>query len=398
MRRFLNKKYILAYIISLIAIYYLIFKSARGTTIDKMALILCLISFFIVMTFHVMSIYFKKEQGSYRNINMERPMFNPRGKADNLRSVFPLHPKFIAVFLDSDNDNPNLSDIMDIQAVRYESGLLTDSIFLPVQRKNEKIRKNYLPPEDAIKYLRSYVKDFPVIIYAKDYSIQYINRYTDASFLYNSIDILPIAKMIYPNLESFETEALIDYLKFETEIEDKLYGARVVCAVYLDYLRLNNYKTDIRFMPGDRKYLLKSVYPDKTGVINKDRITQEHMNSENYQKAVDGQEHLKAQFFGLDEHGNHLSSSGVKNYNIKKSTIFTGLEQKHREVSLEDEEDDIKVFNKIIPERNFPHNKTNQNHMIKSQEVLNKPKANPSNKIPAVNNTQGKKDLNKKDN
>lgn len=336
MRKFLNKYYLFVYVLLIITLYYLVFVSARGTSLDKISALLVFVSIFIVLTFQVVKVYFSREKGLYRTMLLERPMFNPLGKKDNLRSVFPLYPRFIAVYIDADDTNPYNAQAIDIEAIRYESGYLTDSLFLPIQRKDEILEKNYLSIDEAIKYLKIYTKDFPIIIYNKDFSIQFISKYQDASFIYNAIDILPIAKMIYPEIDKLDVETILDYLKLETDVEDKLYGSRISVAVYLDYLRLNNYNTAVTFAPNDKKYILKPVFPDKeTGVINPEKVEESYIE---YSKENDSNSKENTEYEDL--------YSDVKEYETKKSTIFTGIDTNNKSIDSEDDDDDVKVYKK----------------------------------------------------
>ncbi len=69
--------------------------------------------------------------------------------------------------------------------------------------------------------------------------------------------------MIYPKLKNFGIEDINDHLNFEVDDEDPIYGAKIVAAVYLDYLRLNKYKTNVTLNPISETSDLTPVYPEE---------------------------------------------------------------------------------------------------------------------------------------
>ena len=227
----------------------------------KMSLTLLVLTIFIVLFFDLMRAVLTRDKGSYRTMVIERPLFNPRGKADHLKMIYPLYPRFIALYFDKTGDREENYQLVSIQAVRYENGYLTDGLFLPIRRNNGKNRKRDLTIQDAFRYLMTYTKDFPLVVHELDYANSFVLKTTNSPMLMYALDTQVISKMIYPKLKSHGIEDINYHMNIEFDDEDPIYGAKIVAAIYLDYLRLHNYKTNVTFSFFARKSDLKAVYP-----------------------------------------------------------------------------------------------------------------------------------------
>lgn len=228
----------------------------------KFSLNLLIIAMIIVIFFDFMRALFTRDRGSYRTMLLERPVFNPRGKKDNLKLTYPLYPKFIAIYFDRSLDREKKEHLHSIQAVRYEKGYLTDSLFLPIKKDHGRNRKRDLTIEEAFKYLDTYCKDFPIVVHDLEYANSFMFVTSNTPLFMYAADTREIAGMIYPKLRSYEIEDINDYLHIEVNDTDAVYGAKLVAAVYLDYLRLHDYRTNVTLSPFGRKSDMKPVFPD----------------------------------------------------------------------------------------------------------------------------------------
>lgn len=253
--------FVLAVLFIALVIFFNIMMDTRSE-LAAMTFQLLLVTLVIVIFFNLLRVFLSRDRGSYRSMILEKPLFNPKGKPESLSLRYPLYPRFIAVYFDREGDDPYNDEIISIQAVRYENGYLTDGLFLPIKKSGERKRRKLLYFEDAYRFLRTYTRDFPVICDNKEYAATYLRENLNSMMLMDAVDAVGIAKMIYPGLDEYGTEDLSDYLKLEIEENDHLYGAKTVAAVYLDYLRLNGYYTDITWNPLAKKSTLEPVFPE----------------------------------------------------------------------------------------------------------------------------------------
>ncbi|MFZ2258229.1 MAG: hypothetical protein WAV55_08875 [Clostridiaceae bacterium] len=262
MSKLLTRHYIFGFVALLAALILIIFKnSVLGSQMLTMAVWLLIAGIFILIFFDMLKVSLNREKTSYRSMIMERPLFNPRGKSDQLKMIYPLYPRFIAIYFDHEGDNPYDSKVHSIQAIRYEHGYLTDSLFLPLQSPADPAKGIHLTPEEASKYLKTYSKDFPLVIHNKDFGNIWLRENTNSIILVQSINTEDIARMIYPKLAEFGIEDLNDFFHFEVDEGDPVYGAKITAAIYLDYLRLHDYKSALTINPLAAESDLKPIYP-----------------------------------------------------------------------------------------------------------------------------------------
>lgn len=261
--RLLTKHYIFGFLVLLGAAGLILVQAiGAGSPMLFMALRLLLGAFLILVFFDLLRLGLVDEKNSYRSMLMERPLFNPRGKKEQLTMIYPLHPRFIAIFFDHEDDNPYESQVFSIQALRYEYGYFTDSLFLPIRPAEDRTRSRLLSPEDAAKLLTTYTRGFPLVVHARDYGAVWLREQSNSLLLTDSIDTLEIARLIYPKLTEYGIEDINDWLRFEVDESDPVYGAKITAAVYLDYLRLHDYDTTLSRSPFAKGADLAPVYPE----------------------------------------------------------------------------------------------------------------------------------------
>lgn len=220
-----------------------------------------LVSTGIILFFDLLKILLNKERTSYRAMLMEKPLFNPRSKLREPQLTAPLFPRFITLYFDGDDEDPYKSRVYSIQAVRYEGGYLTDSLYLPLKSPGKKSKAIDLELEDALKYLKTYTRDFPLIIHDKSYANAWLREHSNSILLTDAIDTETLARNLYPKLTDFGIEDLNDFYHFEVNAQDPVYGAKITTAVYLDYLRVHNYRTALSKNPFAKAVELTPVYP-----------------------------------------------------------------------------------------------------------------------------------------
>lgn len=262
--RLLTKHYIFGFIILSGAMLLISIQNAGvGSPMLTMSLRYLLGALLILIFFDLLRLGLVDERNSYRTMLMERPLFNPRGKQDALTMSYPLHPQFIAVYFDHEDENPYESRVYSIQAIRYEYGYYTDSLFLPIQSGNDPARGRLLSPEDATKLLTTYSRDFPLVVHGRDYGAVWLREQANSVLLTESIDTEDIARVIYPKLTEYGIEDVNDWLRFEVDEADPVYGAKITAAVYLDYLRLHDFNTTLSLNPLRKETELEPVFPEE---------------------------------------------------------------------------------------------------------------------------------------
>ncbi len=264
-RKLLSKKYIFSFVVLIGALILLLTKnSALDSPMVSMAIWLVIAAIVILIFFDLLKVSLSHEKTSYRSMIMERPLFNPRGKKDQLKMIYPLYPRFIALYFDHEGNDPYHTKVHSIQAIRYEHGYLTDSLFLPLLIPGAKTKGIRLTAEEALKYLKTYSKDFPLVLHEKGFGNTWLRENTNSQLLLQSIDTADIARMIYPDLTDFGIEDLNDFFHFEVDESDPIYGAKITAAIYLDYLRLHNYRSAVTMNPLAPESDLLPVYPGDT--------------------------------------------------------------------------------------------------------------------------------------
>lgn len=265
---------IYSFVLALLFISLVIFFNVMidsSSVLAAMTFQLLLITLAIVIFFNLLRVFLSRDRGSYRSMILEKPLFNPKGRPENVSFKYPLFPRFIAVYFDKEGEDPYNDEIVSIQAVRYENGYLTDGLFLPIKKSKERKRRKLLYFEDAYRYLKTYTKDFPIIIDNKDYANTYLRENLNSMMLIDSTDAQSISKMIYPGLDEYGIEEIYDYLRLEAGEDDSIYGAKVVAAIYLDYLRLNGYYTDTTWNPFAKRNALDPKYPAESTIPEENR-------------------------------------------------------------------------------------------------------------------------------
>lgn len=258
-------KYIFSYILLGLALAILLLvPTARQDAFGVFGRRLILVGFLMVSLFLLFQQYFYKANNSYRQILMEGPLFHGKAKAKTLEvNNLPLFPRFLALYLDHDGEDPSTATVHSIQAVRYESGYLSDRLFLPIKRPGEKDRGFLLDPEKANRLLKTYAGDFPLVVHEKDFARTWLNQEAHSIVLNQAVDTEDLARRLYPKLSEVTAEALHDFYNFEVNNEDPVYGAKIACAVYLDYLNAKGYYTTPTSWPFAKESNLAPVYPEE---------------------------------------------------------------------------------------------------------------------------------------
>jgi|LSQX01.3.fsa_nt_gb hypothetical protein len=324
--KLLTKKYFFSLTLLIVMLFLLITvgfssKSSQQSTAVKITLV----GLLVILFFDFLKIRLNRERTSYRTMLMERPMFNARAKVKSPELVEPLFPRYIALYFDADDIDPYNSHVYSIQAVRYEQGYLTDSLFLPLKKEGVKNKPIKLSLEEALKYLKSYTRDFPLVVHEKDFANTWLREHSSSILLNDAIDAEALARMMYPKLKEFGIEDLNDWYRFEVDERDPVYGAKIASAIYLDYQRIHGYYTKPTFNPFAKQIELRPIYPEdhqpradlsfsddfSFWVENEPEFQVKKMEgSENYYDQTKKEPHYIGPFTPLDEHGMTIPDRG----------------------------------------------------------------------------------------
>lgn len=262
--KLLTRNYIFSFV-ALGALLALLILGGSASSVVSTALKTTLAALAIVGFFDLLKVALNRERTSYRTMLMERPLFNPRSHLKEIRLTEPLYPRFIALYFDADNEDPYKAKVHSIQAVRYEEGYLTDSLYLPLKLEGRKNRRVRLTLEEALKYLKTYTRDFPLIVHQKAFANTWLRENSSSVLLTDAIDTESLARNLYPKLQDFGIEDLNDWFHFEVDDQDPVYGAKIATAIYLDYQRLHRYRTRVTWNPLAAKSELEAILPDDHG-------------------------------------------------------------------------------------------------------------------------------------
>ncbi|PKK39519.1 hypothetical protein ABB02_01233 [Clostridiaceae bacterium JG1575] len=322
--KLLKKKYIFSFLVLFGGIIWLLAVNAnQSSAITALAVRLLFAALLIVVFFDVFKLLTMQHRNSYRTMIMERPLFNPKAKGKEVPMKYALYPRFIALYVDHDGADPYESKVLSLQAVRYEQGVLTDGLFLPLLQEGDKKRGIRLPLEDAFRFLKTYTKDFPLIVHEKMYAHTWFSDLHHWPFLMDAIDTEDLARMLYPKQKEFDIEAMNDFYRFEVDEEDPVYGAKITAAIYLDYLRTQDYKTTLTREPWAKTSDLLPIQPgQKVMEASPSESSQELWREGEAAYAykvtapadLEPQTHYIGPFTPLDEEGYAIHDSGPASF------------------------------------------------------------------------------------
>lgn len=242
-KKILNKRYTFVFLfLALILIYtYLYFNGKKSPEIGY-----SIVFFFmglVIASFYVIKDYvLNPTRMNYRKIVMEQPLYNHRGKITKEVDAFPLHRDFVTLYLGRTSEDPYGAVVTNLQSVRYKDNKMTDSLFIPIETSDPLLQKYTLSLGDAIAKFNKFAGSYPVVTYNHPFTHTYLNIKLDKEFTLSSLDAMKMSKDIF-GLFNEPIKKISKHLHLHNLDGDELAGAKVVGAIYLDYMvTLTHYK------------------------------------------------------------------------------------------------------------------------------------------------------------
>ncbi len=231
----LNRKFIFFYSFLLLLIVYLYFNNRYEKQEISYAIIYIIFGMMISLFYILKDFIYNPDRLNYKQVIMEDALFNHKGEIIEEFESYPLYQEFVTFHLSRKTEDPYSETVHSLQAVRYIKNKMIDSLFIPLQT-TDPILKNYtLPLNEAIGRFLRYAGDLPIIIYNQPFTHTYLNVKLDKEVHISFIDAMKMSKDLY-GIANKPLSHIQRYLKLYNLDRDYVADAKIVGAIYLDYI------------------------------------------------------------------------------------------------------------------------------------------------------------------
>lgn len=243
LKKIFNKKFIFMYIFLLLMIVFFYYYKKYDRMEIAYALIYLAIGLFISLFYILKDFIYTPDRMEYKQIIMQEALFNHKGEILDEFEAFPMYKEFIAFHLERKSEDPYDDTVTSLQAVKYINTKMVDSFYVPLTSKDPLVAKYKLPLKEAVGRFIRYAGDFPIIIYNQPFTHTYFNVMLDKEIHISFIDAMVMSKDIY-GIMNKPLKDVRRYLRLTNLEEDKVADAKVIGAIYLDYIyTATKYKT-----------------------------------------------------------------------------------------------------------------------------------------------------------
>lgn len=243
LKKIFNKKFIFMYIFLLLMIVFFYFYKKYDRMEIAYALIYIAIGLFISLFYILKDFIYTPDRMDYKQIIMQDALFNHKGEILDEFEAFPMYKEFIAFHLERKSEDPYDDTVTSLQAVKYINAKMVDSLYIPLTNKDPLVAMYKLPLKEAVGRFIRYAGDFPIIIYNQPFTHTYFNVMLDKEIHISFIDAMVMSKDIY-GIMNKPLKDVRRYLKLTNLEGDKVGDAKVIGAIYLDYIyTATKYKT-----------------------------------------------------------------------------------------------------------------------------------------------------------
>ena len=243
LKKIFNKKFIFMYIFLLLMIVFFYFYKKYDRMEIAYALIYIAVGLFISLFYILKDFIYTPDRMDYKQIIMQDALFNHKGEILDEFEAFPMYKEFIAFHLERKSEDPYDDTVTSLQAVKYINAKMVDSLYIPLTNKDPLIAKYKLPLKEAVGRFIRYAGDFPIIIYNQPFTHTYFNVMLDKEIHISFIDAMVMSKDIY-GIMNKPLRDVRRYLKLTNLEGDHVADAKVIGAIYLDYIyTATKYKT-----------------------------------------------------------------------------------------------------------------------------------------------------------
>ncbi|MGB4589118.1 MAG: hypothetical protein WBI17_07790 [Clostridiaceae bacterium] len=243
LKKIFNKKFMFMYIFLLLMIVFFYFYKKYDRMEIAYALIYITIGLFISLFYILKDFIYTPDRMDYKQIIMQDALFNHKGEILDEFEAFPMYKEFIAFHLERKSEDPYDDTVTSIQAVKYINAKMVDSFYVPLTSKDPLVAKYKLPLKEAVGRFIRYAGDLPIIIYNQPFTHTYFNVMLDKEIHISFIDAMVMSKDIY-GIMNKPLRDVRRYLKLTNLDGDNVADAKVIGAIYLDYIyTATKYKT-----------------------------------------------------------------------------------------------------------------------------------------------------------
>ena len=243
LKKIFNKKFIFMYIFLLLMIVFFYFYKKYDRMEIAYALIYLAIGLFISLFYILKDFIYTPDRMDYKQVIMQDALFNHKGEILDEYEAFPMYKEFIAFHLERKSEDPYDDTVTSLQAVKYINAKMVDSLYIPLTNKDPLVAMYKLPLKEAVGRFIRYAGDFPIIIYNQPFTHTYFNVMLDKEIHISFIDAMVMSNDIY-GIMNKPLKDVRKYLKLTNLDGDKVGDAKVIGAIYLDYIyTATKYKT-----------------------------------------------------------------------------------------------------------------------------------------------------------
>lgn len=276
---FFNRKFIFFYSFLLLLIAFLYFNNRYEKQEISYAIIYIIVGMMISLFYILKDFIYNPDRLNYKQVIMEDALFNHKGEIIEEFESYPLYQEFVTFHLSRKTEDPYSETVHSLQAVRYIKSKMIDSLFIPLQTTDPLLKNYTLPLNEAIGRFLRYAGDLPIIIYNQPFTHTYLNVKLDKEVHISFIDAMKMSKDLY-GIANKPLSHIQKYLKLYNLDRDYVSDAKIVGAIYLDYIY-----TVSKYRSKEAKRLSKNgitsqakPLPERKPVIQKTSKPQEASN------------------------------------------------------------------------------------------------------------------------
>ena len=265
-----NKKFIFFYSFLLLLIVFLYFNNRYDKEEITYAIIYIFFGMMISLFYILKEFIYSPDRLNYKQVIMEDALFNHKGEIIEEFEAYPLYHEFVTFHLNRKSEDPYRDTVTSIQAVKYINNKMVDSLFIPIDPSDPLLKKYTVPLNEAIGRFLRYAGDLPIIIYNQPFTHTYLNVKLDKEVHISFIDAMKMSKDLY-GITNKPLGHIQKYLRLYNLSGDKVAGAKVIGAIYLDYIyTVSKYRTkQARLMSKKGQKLTVQPLPEKAPEIIK---------------------------------------------------------------------------------------------------------------------------------
>jgi len=235
LRKVFNRKYLFPLLFLLLFVIYFYLYQTRDQEEIFFALFYILIGLLIALFYLLKDWIYTPDKVHYTQMIMEDALFNHRGEILETFESYPLYDEFVTFHLTRKSEDPYNDTVYSLQAVRYVKNKMIDSLFIPIQPKDPHLKKYAMPLNNAIGRFLRYAGNTPIIIYNQPFTHTYLNIKLDKEVHISFVDAMKMSKDLY-GITNKPIGHLQRYLRFYNLEGDQVRDAKVIGAIYLDYI------------------------------------------------------------------------------------------------------------------------------------------------------------------